>query len=598
MPTISDLEDKFLPFVEKPAQYVGREINAVYKDWHAVAVRVALAFPDAYTVGSSSLAIHIIYELLNAMPDVLCERVFCPLPDAADRLREVNIPLYALESHRPVRDFDILAFSVQYEMLYTNLLEMLDLAGITLHAAKRENDQPIVLIGGSQAHNPEPLADFIDLAILGEAEASLPQFINLYRRLAREIEDRRALIRGLAKNLPWLYAPSLYDVIYNSDHGIKTFQPTDPSLVLPIHKAYVNDLDVTPAPTRPIVPYVQTIHERINLEIMRGCPHACRFCHEGWTRRPVRYRSRRRIVELARQTFANTGLTDISLFSLSSADYPELTELFEELNSIFSPQHVSVSLPSLRAERQLELIGAQTSLVRKSPITIAVESADPLVRKVINKPIDEKALLSAAGQAYARGWRHVKLYFMIGLPGEQFDELDRIIDLADAVARAGSNGHRRAAKVTVSTSFFVPKPHTPFQWLGQRDIEYFADAASKLRACARSKRYLHLTFHNRHRSALEAAFARGDRRLGKVLYEGWRAGARFDAWNEMFNHRHFDHAFDATGLDPRFYANRNIRPDEILPWEHLRPGPDRSVLLRQLRSALEVTGDAEMFFDQ
>jgi len=599
MPTTNDLEYKFLPFVKNPAQYIGAEVNMVRKDWSEAAVTVALAFPDAYTVGSSSLAVHIIYDLLNRMPNVLCQRVFCPLPDAADRLRQVNLPLYALESHRPIRQFDILAFSVQYEMLYTNLLEMLDLAQIPMYAEQRTDDGPLVLIGGSQANNPEPLADFIDLAILGEAEACLPQFVTLYRQLKGQLNDRRELIAELARNLPWLYAPSLYDVAYHPDGAIKSVRSTE-GAPMPVQKAYVKDLDKTDAPTRPIVPYVRTIHERINIEIMRGCPHACRFCHEGYTRRPVRFRSRAKIVQLARETFANTGLSDISLFSLSSADHPELVKLFDQLNAIFTPRHVSISLPSLRAEKQLELVPASTSLVRKPPLTIAIESADPVVRKVINKPIDEQAVLAAVEQAYQCGWRHVKLYFMIGLPGEQFDasSADRIVQFADDVAHAGAKTRQRPANVTISASFFVPKPHTPLQWLGQRDIKYFTNAKDMLRAHARSRRYLTLRFHNQHRSRLEAIFARGDRRLGRVLYLAWKAGARFDAWNELFNHEHFQHAFDAAGVDPSFYADRNIALDQILPWDHLRPGPDRAVLLRQLRYALKDIGGVEKFFGQ
>jgi len=593
MPAINDLEEKFFPFVREPAQYIGGEINIIKKDWADADVRIALAFPDAYTIGSSSLAIGIIYDLLNRLPNVLCERVFCPLSDAADRMRRTGIPLFTLESHRPVKEFDIVAISVPYEMLYTNVLEMLDLAGITINAAHRGDDEPLVIVGGSQANNPEPIADFIDLALLGEAEAGLPRFLELFAEATGRARDRKAAIRELAEALPWVYAPSLYHVNYNDDGTIKTIQPENPALPMPVGKAYVKDLEETPAPVKPIVPYVHTVHERINIEIMRGCPHAWRFCGESHTRRPVRYRSPEKIVQLAEQTFANTGLTEISLCSLSSADYPQLGRLCAELNGVFAPQHVSVALPSLRAERQLELVPAQTSMVRKSPLTIAIESADPLVRKFINKPIDEQALFGAVKDAYRFGWQHVKLYFIVGLPAETFDNLPMIVEFADRLARLRCDLGKPPAQVTVSASFFVPKPHTPLQWLGQKEVRYFSEAKSLLRKSARSKRYIKLKFHNQDRSFLEAAFARGDRRLGRVIYSAWQAGATFDAWNEAFSYERYLRAFERAGLDPQFYANRDMRIDETLPWEHLRPGPDKSALARQMERALALIGRNE-----
>ncbi len=593
MPTYDELKDKFLPFVQNPGQYVGREINTVTKDWDSCDVRVAMAFPDAYTIGSASLVVHIIYDMLNGMDGVLCERVFCPLPQAADRLRDARIPLYTLESYRAVKDFDILAFSVQYEMLYTNILEMLDLAGITLETCSRADDEPIILIGGSQTHNPEPIADFIDLACLGEAEVALPPLIEKFRAIKSQISDRRELTRELATSFHWLYAPAFYDVTYLDNGGIQSVEPSDPTLPMPVEKVYVEDLDTMPTPTKPIVPYVRTVHERINIEIMRGCPHGCRFCHEGATRRPVRYRSPEKVLELARETFANTGINEVSLFSLSSADHPQLGTLFSTLTDVFTPMNVSIALPSIRAEKQLELIPKETGKVRKTPMTFAIESADPVVRKVINKPINEEAVLNAARQAFECGWRHVKLYFMIGLPGENVENFHQIIDLAEQIARLRS----RPAQVNISLSLFTAKSHTPLQWVGQKSIDYFQDAQRALIDIVRSKRYIKLSFHNKERSFLEAVFARGDRRLGKVLLHAWQGGARSDAWDEHFKPDVYRDAFEAVGLDPTFYANRNIDLDETLPWDHLRPGSDRSVLLRQLHSSFEHIGGVEKYFN-
>jgi radical SAM family uncharacterized protein len=597
MPTIDDLKDKFLPFVKNPGQYIGREINSVTKEWDQAHVRVALAFPDAYTIGASSLAVSIVYHLLNTLPNVLCERVFCPLPDAADRLRELNWPLLSLESHRPVRDFDILAISVPYEMLYTNVLELLDLARIPLLAADRKSSDPLVLIGGSQANNPEPIADFIDLAILGEAEAALPPFVDLFARLKRETRDRNTLLTELARSFPWVYAPSLYNIEYHPDGTIRSIDATVSDIPMPVSKAYVSsqDFDTGFAPTKPIVPYVQTVHDRLNIEIMRGCPHACRFCNEGHTRRPLRMRSAQRIVQLARESFANTGLTEISLCSLSSADYPELETLFAQMNRIFAPMNVSIALPSLRAEKQLRLIPEQTSLVRKSPLTIAIEAADPLIREVINKPIDDEAIFAAVKEAYRCGWQQVKLYFIIGLPGEQLDRLSTVVDLADRIARIRTELGKGPAKVSASLSIFVPKAHTPLQWIGQPGAEYLSEARHLLRSAARTRRYLQLKFHDQEQSFLEAAFARGDRRLGSVIIRAWRAGARFDAWNDSFRYERFQQAFEDSQLNPHFYANRTIGLDEVLPWEHLQPGSAKPILRHQLELALAPIGGMNNF---
>jgi len=575
-----DIEEKLLPFVQGPSQYIGQETNIVRKDWDSCRTRVALAFPDTYKIGMSSLAIQIIYHLVNRMDNVLCERVYCPWVDAADRMRATNIPLYTLESYRPLRDFDIFAFSMPYEMLYTNLLEMLDLAGLSVWNAERKETDPLVLIGGAQAHNPEPIADFIDAAIVGEAEETLPVFIEAYRELKDRQIPRDEILKTLASRFDWLYVPKLYRVEYNDDRTIKAIE--GPA----VKRAYGKNLEEAPFPTRPVVPFHETIHDRINIEIMRGCPHACRFCHEGYTRKPVRKRSPEKIIELAIESFANTGIADISLCSLSSADYPHLEDLFKRLNDIFAPKHVSIALPSLRVQDQLKLIPAQTSMVRKSPLTIALEAGTERLRRVMGKDIDLNNLKPAVLEAYRCGWRQVKLYFMVGLPGETQEDLLAIVDLAREIAQWRKEVSGRPAAIVASVSIFVPKPDTPLQWLGQKSLEYIDQAIRFIRQEAKRYGYIKITWHDRFRSRLEAILARGDRRLARVLYEAWRLGARFDSWDEAFDYQRYMKAFDVLGLSSDFYANREFGVNEILPWQHIQAGFDKEFLLRHLKLSL------------
>ncbi len=576
------LERQFLPFVSSPSQYIGSEMNIVRKDWASCDVHIALCFPDTYSVGSSSLAIQIIYGLLNQMTGVLCERVFCPWPDAGDRMRRLNLPLYTLESYRAVREFDILAFSVPYEMLYSNIPEVLDLAGIEIFQCERTEDAPLVIVGGSQVHNLEPIAEFIDIAIIGEAEATLEEFIAEYRKAKSAKLPRDELPKALAQRFDWIYVPKFYKPQYNSDGTITSLEPTEPNIAFPIRRAYVKKLDDVFYPTAPIVPLHRPIHERINIEIMRGCPNSCRFCHEGYTRKPVRIRSRKKIIELAKQTVANTGITEISLSSLSSADYPELEDLFAELNAIFAPKNVSIALPSLRIDKQLKLIPAQMSTVRKSPMTIAIEAGSERLREIIKKNIDLVNLKPAVIEAYRLGWRRVKLYFMVGLPGETDDELKQIVELTNQISQWRKETDSSPAEVTASISFFVPKSHTPLQWMGQKTLEYYEHARRTItESASKYSRKLKFKFHNGYRSQLEACFARGDRRLSKVIYDAWRNGARFDSWDDTFRYEYYQRAFERNNLDMSFYANRDIASDETLPWEHIRAGLEKSRLIAQ-----------------
>jgi len=587
------IEKEILPFVQRPVTYVGGEVNQIVKDWHDCDVRIAVGMPETYAIGSSSLALQIIYHIANSMPAVLCERVFCPWTDAADRMRQVKIELFTLESHRPVRQFDILALSVPYEVLYTNLLEMLDLSGMPLRAADRGEDDPLVVIGGSQAENPEPIAEFIDAAVLGDAEVTLPAFVDAYRQLRSEGLSRGRLLGQLAGRFDWLYVPSLYRVVRRSDDGdIERIEPAHGDLPLPVRRAAVTDLQNAPYPTSPIVPVAETVHERINIEIMRGCPHDCNFCQASHTRRPVRFRSVEKIVQLAEETYRNTGLLDISLCSLSSADYPHLWRLMETLNQRFAPRHVSVSLPSLRVDKQLQLLPVQTSKVRKGSLTIAVEAGTERLRTVLNKQIDTDQLFPAVEEAYKAGWNRVKLYFMAGLPTETDEDLRAIGAFAEQVARLRVKQGKGPAHVTASVAWLVPKPHTPFQWLGQADRDYLLHAKRVILDSTRSCRSVTAKFHDIDRSFLEAVFSRGDRRLAAVIEHAWRHGARFDAWGECFDFGRWERAFDACGVDPACYANRRYDPQQTLPWQHLRAGPDPQRLRRQYQQALKTANHA------
>ncbi len=584
--TENNIETNFLPYVSYPSQYIGAEMNIIRKDWNSCDVKIALCFPDTYSVGSSSLAIQIIYNLLNSMDGVLCERVFCPWVDAGNRMREIGLSLYSLESYRSVREFDILAFSVGYELLYTNILEVLDLAGIEIWSDKRSEREPLVIIGGSQANNPEPIADFVDLIVVGEAEKSLPEFIKVYRELKKK-SKKKELVTELAKRFDWLYAPSAYEVKYNSDGTIKEIQPKYMEMPEKIKRVYVENLNAAPFPTKPIVPIHKTVHSRINIEIMRGCPHKCRFCQEGYTRKPVRLRSKENIIRLAKESFQNTGITEISLSSLSSTDYPKLEELFWELNKYFAPRYVSIALPSLRIDKQLKIIPEQISRVRKQQLTIAIEAASEQLRGVIGKNINLKHLKPAVMEAYKRGWSRVKLYFIVGLPTETEEDIVRIVEITREIADWRREVANSPAQITASISFFVPKPHTPFQWIGQKSLKYYEYAKNLIKSkLGRKDKNLKFNFHNGERSKIEAVFARGDRRLSSVIYAAWKLGTKFDSWDETFKFDAYLEAFEKTGLSLEYYAERKIPLTEILPWEHIEVGLDKRRLTRELEMAV------------
>ena len=579
-----------LPAVQSPAQYIGGEINQIRKDPQSVDTTVALAFPDTYPVGMSHLGLSILYHILNRAPRVAAERVYCPWTDAAEIMRRHNIGLFSWESRRAVRDFDILGITLQHELAYSNILYLLDLAGISFRAVHRHPDEPLVIGGGPLADCCEPVADFFDAVILGDGEEALPAVVNAYRELRGHKLNRRELLTELARRFTFLYVPQLHACAYHTDGTLASCGPAQSGIPAIVQRAVVADLDQTPFPTAPIVPHTESIHDRIAIEIMRGCPQRCAFCHAGHTKGPLRHRSIDTILDVARQSHANTGHDTVSLLSLSTSDYPELCDLATRLYQQFQGQHVGISLPSLRVDKQLRDIPAQLSHVRREGLTIAVEAAADRIRQAIGKRVTDVDLEESCLAAYQAGWRKVKLYFMVGFPGETEDDLRAIVDLAARISQLRRRVDNQPAAVNAAISWLVPKPHTPFAWIGQQSLEYcqnakhlIIDAKRKLRGAA-----VTFKFHRMENSILEGAFSRGDRRLSQVLETAYHAGARFDAWSEHFDYQRYLDAFATHGLDPAFYAHRPRPVDEILPWDHLA-GSNHHELHRRLERILELS---------
>ena len=574
-----------LPFITNPAQYVGGEVGAVHKDWEAAAVRFCLAFPDTYAIGMSHLGSAIIYAMLSARADALCERTYAPWADAQDRMRQVGIPLFSWESRRPVRDFDIIGFSLQYEMLYTNVLAMLSLGGIPVLAADRTDADPIILAGGPGVNNPEPMAPFIDLMAVGDAEATLPSLLDRYRDLKAGGAARSEIILALAREFDFLYAPGLIEPSWNADGTLAALTPTVDGLPGATRAAYVDDLETAPFPTAPVVPNSEAVHDRVTIEIMRGCPRRCRFCEAGRTKGPVRYRSPEKILDLARDTIANTGHDEISLTSLSPSDHPRLKAILTTLDAEFAPRAVSLSLPSLRTNDQLELVPRLLGSVRKSGLTMVPEAALPRMRRIIGKPVQDEHLFAGAREAWSRGWNVIKLYFMVGLPTETDQDIESIATVARKVSDLRRETGKGPGKVNVAVSNFVPKAHTPFQFARMADEAYLARARQMLHRALPTKR-LNVRIHRVDRSILEGVLARGDRRVGRVIYEAWRAGARFDAWAEQFRPEAWQKAFEAAGIDPAFYAHRERGRHEVLPWSRITTGWSQPDLWEEYQKAL------------
>jgi radical SAM family uncharacterized protein len=583
--------DHILLSVTQPGQYVGGERNAVVKDHSAVKLTMALVYPDLYTIGMSHLGLQILYAMLNARDDVAAERAFAPWPDMEAKLRAEGIPLRSLETHTPLSEFDAIGISLQHEMTYTNVLTVLDLGGVPLLTSERGDSDPIIIAGGPGALAPEPLADFFDLFVVGDGEPVIGPLADAL--IGTKGMARHERLAAIARAVPGVYAPSLYDVAFKPDGTLLAVSTNTPGTPAVVRQAMVEDLDAAPYPADPIVPLIGTIHERVSLEIMRGCTRGCRFCHAGMTKRPVRFRKIGTLLEQARAAIASTGYDEIGLTSLSSSDYPDLAGLLGAFTDEFTPRHVSIGIPSLRVNEQLRELPKYLKNVRKSGLTIAPEAATEAVRRSANKMISNDDLFEGVRAAFENGWRRVKLYFMIGLPGAGDDDAERIPELALELSQLRKQMGQGAAEVNVAVASFVPKPHTPFQWepMAAPDVLY---ARQEIIKHATRSRKIRLKFHRIDRSIIEGVFARGDRRLGQVLLSAWRKGARMDAWDELFDADVWRQAFDEADFDPvADLALRERDVDELLPWAMIDTGVTRQFLLRERERSrtLEWTPD-------
>lgn len=600
--TLKDAVARILPRVKTPAQYIGGELNSVVKDHRTVRGKLCLCFPDAYPLGMSHHGFQVLYTIMNNDPQWACERAFAPWMDFEKELRAANLPLYGLESFTPLRDYDLVGFSLQYEVCYTNVLTMLDLGGIPHFAADRTVTDPLVIAGGPGAQNPELLAPFVDLFVIGDGEESLPWVMEKWMALKEvAVRDgdlsharRTEMLAELAGGTAWAYAPAFYEPEYHADGTIATVNRTRPDVPAEIASCTITqDLDAIPLPTKPVVSFVQTPHDRIAIEIMRGCPWQCRFCQSTVIKRPLRVRSVETIVQAALESYRNTGHNEISLLSLSSSDYPYFEELVKRMNEVFHPLGVNVSLPSLRVNHQLRSVPKLMQGWRRAGLTLAPEVARDDMREQIRKKIKNEDLIEGCREAFKAGMSHVKLYFLIGLPGERTADLDGIVDLAEAISAVGREVCGRYKDVTASVSNFVPKPHTPYQWNGMQTREYFRWAGDYLHRRKRLKS-VKIKQHDIETSLLEGILTRGDRRVSAGLYEAWKRGARMDGWKECFDAQLWWDAFRDAGIDVGFYSHRQRPMTERLPWDHVNVKKGRAYLEKeQERSVLQLRVMAE-----
>lgn len=569
------ISERLLPFVRRPAQYLGLEWNRRCGDVRSAEVTVALCFPDAYEVGISHVGTQILYTLLNAIPGVAADRAYCPLPDAEAAMRRNGVPLFAWESRAAVTDFDLVGMSLSYELTMTNVLTMLDLAGMPLHAAERTDGHPIVVAGGTQADAPEVMADFIDVFLVGDGEVPLAALVELVRRMKRAGARREEVLLEAARTIPAAYVPAFWEPRYAPGGTLASLRPTRDGVPDRVRRSCVSLADSPPI-THPLVPVSEGVFDRVSIEVMRGCPNACRFCHAGYTKKPVRWRTVDELLDVARQAIDSTGCREISLLSLSTSDHPQLPDLVRRMNEQFAPRHVSVSLPSLRVDETLQHLPWQLNEVRKSGLTVAVEAASERLRLALRKRVTEEDLLRGVTAAYAAGWKSVKVYFMAGFPGETDDDIRGIAELCRRIslARKGVDGHKGA--VTASVSWLVPKPHTALQWAPQQDAEYFWHVRTILRELTH-RSPVTVKCHRIERSVLEGVVARGDRRVGRAIEAAWRLGARFDGWDEHWNWDLWQRALEQAGLDIAFYT-RARQVDEPLPWDMIADHRPRHLL--------------------
>ena len=585
------LFEELLDKVEKPGRYTGKEFNEIVKEEDKSTVKIALVFPDLYEIGMSSLGFKILYEIINKRDDALAERVFSPAIDMEKLLREQQIPIFSLETYRSLNSFDIVGFTIQHELCYSNILNLLELGHIPLRSEERKEDDPLIIAGGPGSFNPEPLSCFIDLFVIGEGEEIIGEMIEVYKRWKDKKQSRAKLLEELAY-IKGIYVPSHFEVNYFKDGKIKSVTPKKETYHSVIKKRFISNFDQVSYPLFPIVPNIDVVHDRITLEIFRGCTRGCRFCQAGMIYRPVREKKVDTLIELAEKILAHTGYEEISLSSLSSSDYSEIEKLITRVVDRFEEKGVGVSLPSLRIDSFSVALAQQVQRVRKTGLTLAPEVGTQRLRDVINKNVQEDDLYSSISAAFERGWRKIKLYFMVGLPTETEEDIEGIVRLVSKVDRMGKEITGRKVNINISVSAFVPKSHTPFQWEAQEERESLSE---KIRYLKNKLNWRNVAFSypDINRIYLEAVFARGDRRLGEVLEKAHSLGCKFDAWREHFNFEAWQRAFSESELNMKFYVNRVRQEDEILPWDHISCGVKKEYLLKEKEKALraETTSD-------
>ncbi len=589
------LSDDILLQIEKPARYIGGEVNSVMKDPSEVDIRFAMCFPDVYEIGMSHLGIQILYDMFNRREDTWCERVYSPWTDLDKILHEKNIPLFALESQDPIRDFDFLGITIQFEMCYTNILQILDLSQIPLHASERTEADPIVIGGGPCTYNPEPLADFFDIFYIGEGETVYDELLDAYKVWKNSGKSRKEFLETAAQ-IEGLYVPAFYDPEYNTDGTLKSFTPNNMHAPDTVKKQVVMDVTDTSYPMKPVVPFIKATQDRVVLEIQRGCIRGCRFCQAGMIYRPTRERNVDKLKEYARTMLKTTGHEEISLSSLSSSDYSELKELVTFLINEFKGKGINISLPSLRIDAFSLDVMSKVQDIRKSSLTFAPEAGSQRMRNVINKGLSEEDILDGAGQAFEGGWTKVKLYFMLGLPTETEEDMREIARLSDRVARRyyeiPKDRRNGKCQITASSSFFVPKPFTPFQWASMCTAEEYMRRAEIVKDefhAQLNRKSLKYNWHDAQITVLEGVMARGDRKIGKVVEEAYRLGCLFDSWTESFHNDLWMQAFENTGIDPAFYNLRERGEDELFPWDFIDTGVTRKFLRSEWENAMKET---------